>query len=144
MPLTEIIDGAYEKRSDGSLALLDRLAEPGRVEVVPVENRYVVGPTDTLRTLVYEGLQLDVYETAQGKQLLQEIRVTGRGYKTADGIQVGSRRSAVRRFFGTAVPARDSVVLLIEASPEAPASTTFRLHFDGNDVTAMTWSYYVD
>ena len=143
--LPEILDAAYERRADGSLALLDRLPPPQRVEAEPVENRHVEGQTDTLRTLHYDGLALEVYAVADGREILQEVRVTGEGYETAEGVGVGSTRAAVRAAYGE--PARsDGGTLSYErtTSPDDPTPTTITVRFDGDRVAALAWSYYVD
>jgi hypothetical protein len=143
--LPTILDRTYERTDDGSLVLLDRLGEPRRIETEPVENRHVPGQIDTLRTLVFDGLAVEVYAVADGKELLQEIRVTGPGYETAEGLGVGSTRAAVRDVLGS--PARtegDTVTYEVSESPEDPTPTQLHIRYDGDRVAAMTWSYYVD
>jgi hypothetical protein len=143
--LAEILDDAYERRDDGSLALLGRLPAPQRVEAEPVENRHVAGQTDTLRTLHYDGLTLEVYAVAGGREILQEVRVTGDGYETAEGLGVGSTRAAVRGALGE--PTRSDGGTLtydVKTSPDDLTPTTLTVRFDGDRVAALTWSYYVD
>lgn len=143
--LPEILDSAFERREDGSLAVLDRLGDPRRVEAEPVQNRHDPAQTDTLRTYVYDGLELDVYAVTGGKELLQEVRVTGGGFETAEGLGVGSTRAAVRDVLGE--PARtDGDTLTYERtdSPEDPTPTTLDVRLDGDRVAAMTWQLYVD
>src|SRR5690606_38820778 len=57
VPLAEILGPSAE-----AAALHDRLNEPARVETEAVENRHVPSQTDTLRTLVYDGLAPTFYE----------------------------------------------------------------------------------
>lgn len=143
--LPEILDDANERRADGSLGILDRLREPQRVEAAPIENRHVEGQTDTLRTLHYDGLTLEVYAVADGKEILQELRVTGEGYETAEGIGVGSTREAVRRALGEPVRSGgDTLTYETATSPDDPTPTTLTVRFDGDRVAALTWTYYVD
>src|SRR5690554_3452000 len=47
-------------------ALLRRLPKSARAETEPVENRHVPGQIDTLRTLAYDGLRIQLYEAADG------------------------------------------------------------------------------
>ncbi len=144
VPLSDLLRGAYHRWEDGSLAVLSRLAVPQRTEARPVESREVAGQVDTLRTLVYDGLALDVYEAAGGEETLREVRVTGTDYETAEGLHVGMRRSAARRRFGKAVLTGDALVELVESVPESPTPVVLRLRFAGNDLAAMTWRYGVD
>ena len=143
--LPAILDRTYERTGDGSLVLLDRLGEPERVETEPVENRHVPGQIDTLRTLMFDGLAVEVYAVADGKELLQEVRVTGPGYETAEGLGVGSARAAVRDVLGAPVRTEgDTVTYEVLESPDDPTPTQLHVRYDGDRVAAMTWSYYVD
>lgn len=145
LPLAEILEAAYERRADGSLVVLDRLPPPQRVEATPVENRHIEGQTDTVRTLHYDGLALEVYAVADGKEILQEVRVTGGGYETAQGLGVGSTRAAVRAALGEATRSNGGTLTYdIKTSPDDPTPTTLTVRFDGDRVAALTWSYYVD
>lgn len=143
--LPVMLDRAHERNDDGSLVLLDRLGGPERIETEPIENRHVPGQIDTLRTLVFDGLAVEVYAVADGKELLQEIRVTGPGYATADGLGVGSARSAVRDVLGAPVRTEgDRVTYEMPDSPDDPTPVELHIRYDGDRVAAMTWSYYVD
>lgn len=145
LALPQILDRTDERTDDGSLVLLDRLGEPRRVETEPVENRHVPGQTDTLRTLVFDGLAVEVYAVADGKELLQEIRVTGEGYETADGLGVGSTRAAVRDVLGEPVRTEGDTVTYEEPeTSDDPTPVELHVRYDGDRVAAMTWSYYVD
>lgn len=143
--LPTLLENAYQRDDDGSLSILDRLGEPQRVTREPVENRHVPGQTDTLRTLVFDGLEMEVYAVTGGKEILQEVRVTGEGYETAEGLGVGSSRAAVRDVLGT--PARTegaTVTYEIASGPDDPTSTQLHIRYDGDRVASMVWSYYVD
>lgn len=143
--LPTILDRTYERADDGSLILLDRLGEPRSVEAEPVENRHVPGQIDTLRTLTWEGLAVQVYAVADGKELLQEIRVTGPGYETAEGLSVGSSRSAVREALGAPIRTEgDTVTYGLPESPNDPTPVELHVRYEGDRAAAMTWSYYVD
>lgn len=143
--LPDLLDGASQRRADGTLAALGRLPEPRRVEAEPVENRHDPAQTDTIRTYHYGGVAVEVYTVADGKELLQEIRVTERGYETAEGLGVGSTRDAVREALGN--PTRsggDGLVYERADSPDDPTPTTLTIRFEGDRVAALAWSYYVD
>lgn len=144
-PLSEILDSAFDRAEDGSLAVLDRLGDPRRIEAEPVQNRHDPAQTDTLRTYVYDGLELDVYAVAGGKELLEEVRVTGSRYETAEGLGVGSTRAAVRDALGPPLRADgDTLTYERTESPEDPTPTTLEVRLDGDRVAAMTWQFYVD
>lgn len=143
--LAAMLGGAFQQADDGSFPLLDRLGEPRRVEAQPIENRHVPGQVDTLRTLVFDGLEVEVYAVADGKELLQEIRVTGPGYETAEGLRVGSTRSEVREAFGAPVYSEgDAATYEVRSAPDDPTPTQLQIRYDGDRVVAMAWSYYVD
>jgi hypothetical protein len=144
VPLAAMLSGASQQADDGSLLLLDRLGEPRRVEAEPVENRHVPGQVDTLRTLVWDGLEVEVYAVADGRELLREVRVTGAGYETAEGLRVGSTRAEVREAFGAPAHAEgDAATYEVRDAPDDPTPTQLRVRYDGDRVAAMVWSYYV-
>ena len=126
-------------------ALLARLDEPRRIETEAVENRHVPGQVDTLRTYVYDGLALTVYDVAGGGALLQEVRVTDEGYTTAGGLGVGSRREAIEAAYPNSVGAEGGTVTYERAaSPDDPTPETLRVRYDGDRAAELVWSFYVD
>lgn len=143
--LPEILASAYEHRADGSLTLFDRLGEPQRVETEPVVNRHDPSQTDTLRTFHYSGLALEVYAVTGGKEILQEVRVTGEGYETTEGLRVGSTREAIRAALGPPVRSEDGRLSYeVTDTTEDPTPTTLTIRFEGDRVDSMAWSFYVD
>jgi len=138
--LAELLDPALD-----TPALLARLDEPRRIETEAVENRHVPGQVDTLRTYVYDGLALTVYDVAGGGALLQEVRVTDEGYTTAGGLGVGSRREAIEAAYPNSVGAEGGTVTYERAaSPDDPTPETLRVRYDGDRAAELVWSFYVD
>lgn len=128
-------------------ALLRRLQEPTRAETEPVENRHVPGQIDTLRTLVYDGLRIQLYEVADGsgRRLVQEVTVTGEGYATAEGLGVGSTRAEVREALGEPLYAEaDALGYEVQESPDDPTPALLHVEFQEERVAALRWSLYVD
>ena len=69
-----------------------------------VANRHVAGQTDSLVTLVYDGLEIEAYAVAGGETFLRWLTVTGTGYGTASGLSVGEARAHLEDTLGP--PAR--------------------------------------
>ena len=113
--------------------------------VEPVANRHDPEQTDTLRSLIYDGLTLMFYDVTGGAALLQEVAVTGPGYETNEGIGVGSTRVEVEAAFGSPVQTADGdpVYELFEG-PEDPTGTYVRVTYEGERATALRWQFYVD
>lgn len=91
-------------RSDGSIsydALIQRLGVPRRVKTEPVANQYVDGQIDTLRTLVYTGMEALVYDvTNDAKTFLVRLSLTSTQYMTPEGVHVGLDAAQVRDKLG--------------------------------------------
>lgn len=128
-------------------ALLRRLPAPVRVEAEPFENRHVPGQIDTLRTLVFEGLDIHFYDVADGggRRLAQAVSVTGEGYRTAGGIGVGSTKAEVHEILGEPlyVEGHDFIYVAPESRDEV-APTQLIIRFEGERVVSLLWSLYVD
>lgn len=144
--LPVLLDRVSERGPDGELRVLDAMNPPLDVDREPVQNRHDPTQTDTLRTLHYGGLRVEVYEVAAtGKEIIRAIEVTSDAYRTEAGLTVGSTRAAVREALGA--PARtegDTFVYERYDDARDPTPTTLRIRFDGDRVAAMTWHYYVD
>ena len=81
-------------------SVLDRLRPPRARRADPVSNRHVAGQIDTLRTWRYDGLDLEIYQTADGRSLLQRLAVTSGTYGTSDGLSVGEARGDLEGVLG--------------------------------------------
>jgi hypothetical protein len=141
VPLAALLDPSADAR-----ALRERLNEPLRVETEAVPNRHVPGQTDTVRTLVYDGLALELYEVTGGAVFLQEVTVTGEDYETAEGLGVASTRDEVEAVYTnstSAEPTDEGTVVTYERA-NGPTPVVLRVRYEGDRVAAMTWSFYVD
>lgn len=145
VPLTTILDEAYQRTDDGSLDILNRLGEPRRVEAEAIENRHAAGQVDTLRTYVFDGLAVEVYAVTGGSELLQSVLVTGPGYETTDGLGVGRARAAVRDALGSPMHIDgDTVTYDITSDSGDPTPVALSVRYAADRVAAMQWIYYVD
>lgn len=124
-----------------TLAVIDRLPEPQRVEEDVRENRHLRDAVDTVRTYHYEELAFTVVHAANGKELLQEVHVTGEDYVTDNGLQVGLLRAEVEHILGQ--PARTEEGAVVYEVGE-PTPDVVRVRYENDRVDAMTWSFYVD
>lgn len=143
IPLPELLAAGFDPPAGaGSLAVLDRLAPPLRVEAEAVPNRHVRGQMDTLRTYVYDGLRFRVYAVSgSNKEILQGVTVTGRAYTTRDGLRVGNHRTEVEAALGP--PARmEDRTAVYEFGEAAP--TRLRVDYRSDVVEQLEWSFYVD
>ena len=88
-------------RASGDLSqLLPVLRAPRSARAEPVRNRHVPGQIDSVRTWQYDGLELDIYEAADGRSLLQRLAVTSGTYGTSDGLSVGETRDDLESVLG--------------------------------------------
>ena len=125
--------------------MFSRLNEPADTETDPVENRHVLGQIDTIRTLVYDGIELEFYDITDNGILLQEVTVDGKEYVTAEGIGVGSSRADVEAAYGSPYLAADGQpVHEITSSFDEATPTHLRVQYDGDTVTSLSWYFYVD
>ena len=140
VPLADLLAPGADAR-----ALLARLDPPRRTNVEAVANRHVPGQVDTVRTLFYDGLRLEVYEVSGSGAFVQEVEVTGPGYTTAEGVGLGTSRDAVEAAYGPALHTEgDATTYQIGTGADDPAPTMLTVRFKGNVVAALEWALYVD
>lgn len=132
-------------QSEGSVsydALVKRLGEPEEVHTEPVRNQYVPGQTDTLRTLVYTGIQALVYDvTNESKTFLVRLSLLSTRYTTPDGLHVGLEKEKVIDAVGP--PTRQNSVkgeLIYEETEATPTSMVLQIR-DGR-VVRIDWEFY--
>lgn len=132
-----------EERAPGvdTLAVLDQLPEPQRVEEETRENRHMPGAVDTLRTHHYDGLAFTVVQAANGKELLQEVQVTGEDYSTERGLRVGLPRAEVQQTLGPPTRTEDGAAVYERGDG---ATDVLRVRYRNDRVAELTWSFYVD
>jgi hypothetical protein len=132
-------------RSDGRLsydALLRRLGSPRVVQTEPVANQYVRGQTDTLRTLVYTGLEALVYDvTDDSKSFLVRLSVSSTQYTSPEGVRVGLSEERVLDQIGP--PTRRNASRgewIYQESNTTPTSMVVRIRDDR--VVQIDWEFY--
>ena len=132
-------------RSDGRLsydALLRRLGSPRVVQTEPVANQYVRGQTDTLRTLVYTGLEALVYDvTDDSKSFLVRLSVSSTQYTSPEGVRVGLSEERVLDQIGP--PTRRNASRgewIYQESDTTPTSMVVRIRDDR--VVQIDWEFY--
>lgn len=132
-------------KSDGSLSyesLIRRLGAPQRVEKVPVANQYVDGQIDTLRTLVYPGVEALVYDvTTEQKTFLVRLSLSSTRYTTPEGLSVGLSEEQVLDQLGP--PTRRNSgngELIYEETEPTPTSMVVKIH--NGRVSRIDWEFY--
>ncbi len=140
VPLAALIEAG---RAGDLAAVLPRLDAPRRIETEPVENRHVPGQIDTLRTYLYDGLQLQFYDVSGSAKLLAtHLRVTGDGYAAPSGLRVGLPPDSVRRMIGPADRRTGDGAFVYEQGDVTP--TLLYVYFSEDAVSKLEWSFYVD
>jgi len=139
--VAHLIDKAL--RTDGSISrpeLVQRLGLPLRTTVETVDNQYDSTRTDTVRTLVYPGLQAMLYETSPRTFLIRIVLTDGR-YLSPEGLHVGMLPRKVISTIGppTAHDQRAGELIYAEhdTMPTALILTVRRGH-----VTQIAWEFY--
>jgi hypothetical protein len=131
--------------TDGSVSygtLVRRLGAPRRVEAEPIANQYVRGQVDTLRTLVYSGVEALVYDvTGDPKAFLVRLSLSDPRYATPEGLRVGFSEERVVEKIGPPTRRNDAAGELIYQETEAtPISMVVRIQ-DGR-VVQIDWEFY--
>lgn len=141
--LSALIDAAMERPPGrDSLAVLDRLGEPIRIQTEPRKNRHDPRQVDTLRTFRYAGLQFTVYDVVgSAKEIMQGIIVTDSTYTTGEGVHVGMRRQQIRMALGAPdqITGSTFVYHLSEVTP-----SELRVALEEGRATRLEWDFYVD
>ena len=136
---------------DDEAAFLQSLAPPRSERAEPVENEFIAGQIDTVRTRVYDGLRVEAYEVTDGPQFVQSVTVTDGGYGTSDGVAVGETRAALEAVLGPPATGPDvgrggAVVYQTGAGP-APTTVEVVYEPDAGGVeraSEITWRPYLD
>lgn len=139
--VAHIIDKAL--RTDGSIdrsELVQRLGLPLRTTAESVPNQYDTTRTDTVRTLMYRGLQAMLYETSPRTFLIRLVLTDDR-YISPEGLHVGMPPQQVISTIGppTAHDQRAGELIYAEhdTMPTALILTVRRGH-----VTQIAWEFY--
>ena len=130
------------------LGLLDAaaalgLGAPLRVEAEPVENRHVAGQIDTVRTYVWQGLEVSDYETAPGKTLRLMVRARDARFRDTHGLGLGATRPAVQAALGDPLHTfEDGTVNYLYR--DTPDWTTLNVTYRDGLVDTIAWVPEVD
>lgn len=142
VPIVDLIDDALARDpATQELPVLDRLNEPGRVTVEPVQNRHQPSQTDTLRTLHYHGADITVYHVADGKEILQNVTITGEGFDIPGGLRLGMSRSEVENLLGEA-DQEEAGAAMYEG--DGPMPTRQFIHFEDDSIASFEWRFPID
>ena len=132
-------------RSDGSVSyrtLVQRLGTPQRVERKPIANQYVQGQVDTLRTLVYTGIEALVYDvTNEAKTFLVRLSLSSSQYTTPEGLRVGLRTADVIEALGPPTRRNASQGELIYQETK-PKPTSMVVQIREGRVVQIDWEFY--
>ena len=136
---------------DDPAAFLETLRPPRSVRAEPVENEYIAGQTDTVRTRVYDGLRLRTYEVTDGPVFVQSVTVTGTGYGTSGGAAVGETRAALEAVLGPPITGPDAgrAGAVVYQTGSGPAPTTVEVTYEpdagGTErASEIVWRPYLD
>lgn len=132
-------------KSDGSLSyqsLIQRLGTPQRVETEPVANQYVDGQIDTLRTLVYPGVEALVYDvTNEEKTFLVRFSLSSTQYATPEGLRVGLSKQRALDKLGPPTRGNDENGELIYEETE-PTPTSMVVKVRNGRIARIDWEFY--
>ena len=128
------LDRLVNPRTDDS-AVLAQLQPPRTVRAEPTPNRHVQGQTDTVRTYVYDGLEIEAYE------------ISGGSYGTASGLSVGEAREQIESVLG--IPFQEDGNVAAYTTGDEPTPMTVEVEYEtdaeGTErATAISWIPYLD
>ncbi|MDT0633235.1 hypothetical protein RQM47_00550 [Rubrivirga sp. S365] len=132
---------------DDPAAFLAGLRPPRQTHVELVANEYTEGQVDTVRTRVYDGMEVVAYEVTDGPTFVQSVTIMGTGYGTSGGVAVGEAREALEDVLGRPVDERSGAVLYEIDSGPAPTAVEVRYETDEDGVARaaeVTWRPYLD
>ncbi|PSQ95570.1 MAG: hypothetical protein BRD55_10050 [Bacteroidetes bacterium SW_9_63_38] len=146
-PPSDVVSQLIQRalQSDGSVsydALVQRLGAPRRVETRPIANQYVDGQVDTLRTLVYTGIEALVYDVKNSPKIfLVRLSISSTQYTTPEGLYVGAKEDQVLNILGTPTRRNDSTgELIYQETDSKPTAMVVRVR--NGRVVAINWEFY--
>ena len=146
-PPSDVVARLIQKalQSDGSVSyktLVRRLGTPQTIEIEPVRNQYVRGKVDTLRTLVYPGIEALVYDvTNEAKTFLVRLSLSSTQYATPEGLRVGLSKQHVLDELGPPTRRNPSKGELIYQETE-PTPTSMVVQFRNGRIVRIDWEFY--
>ena len=112
----------------------------------PFPSPYDPAAIDSIRTLRYEGLAVELYWVGtSGQELVQSISVTGDRFDTGLGLGVGASRQLVLEVLGEPGRVERGVWSWdFYQGLDDPIPTALTLRFDdAGRVTEIRWEYYL-
>lgn len=132
-------------RTDGSVShgeLLRELGTPQRVETEARSNAYQPDQTDTLRTLIYPGLQALVYDVSGSpKTFLIRLSLLTERYATPEGLRVGDTGERALRVLGPPTRRNAGTDEWIYAESDS-MPTAMILTLRNRTITRIDWEFY--
>lgn len=126
---------------------LSGLRSPRRRTAEPAVNRRDPARTDTVVTLIYDGLSIEAYAVTGGPTHLRRLAVTSGEYGTASGLSVGETRASIESVLGPAVRTDEGNPVYELAPDEAPTLVTVTYEPDQDGVaraSEIVWAPYLD
>ncbi len=145
-PPSDVVSPLIRKalQSNGSVsyrALVRQLGAPRRVETEPVANQYVRDQVDTLRTLVYGGIEALVYDvTNESKTFLVRLSLSAARYASPKGLRVGLTKQRVIDLLGPPTRRNSSEGKLIYQET-TPKPTSMLIHIRDDRVARIDWEF---
>lgn len=122
--------------------LTQRLGTPRRVQTEPIANQYVRDQVDTLRTLVYNGVEALVYDvTRDAKEFLVRLSLLDARYATPEGLRVGLSEERVIEMIGPPTRRDDTGRKLIYQEREA-SPTSLIVRIQEGRVARIDWEFH--
>lgn len=146
-PPVDVVSRLIRKalRSEGSLSystLIQELGPPQRIKKEPVANQYVRGQIDTLRTLVYTGIEALLYDvTDDPKILLVRLSLSSTQYSTPEGLRVGLSEARALDELGPPTRRNESRgELIYEETESTPIAMVVRIQ--NGQIVRIDWEFY--
>lgn len=145
-PPSDVVSQLIQRalRADGGVseqALVRQLGAPQRVETRPIANQYVRGQVDTVRTLIYRGVEALVYDvTSEAKSFLIRLSLSSSRYATPEGLRVGIAEKQVIDKIGPPTRRNAADGELIYQETETPA-TSLVVRIEDDRVVRIDWEF---
>ncbi len=122
--------------------LVERLGPPIRVKVEPAAPPNAATPPDTLRTLIYLGLELTVTESATSvASPPTRVALTDARYTSPEGLRVGYAESQVLRTLGRPTQREPARLIYEKTDPQRCVLVVF---LERSSVSRLEWRFNGD
>lgn len=146
----ELVQRVYDfglRFGETRTAIRSSLGEPLRVDTALAENRHVPAATDTLYTLVYDGLRFELNRPGpMDRDLLVSVTLSSAARELPGDLGVGSARNAVTGRLGPPDETRQAEegTVLAYRAPATEVDQFVEFVVTGDAVSAVRWVPYVD